>query len=123
MPENPPVCPYCHNPSALVTGAEIYPHRPDLHHKRFFECSPCNAYVGCHRDGTPLGRLANPELRAAKQAAHAAFDPLWKTGKKSRADAYTWLSLQMGIPPEDCHVGMFDVKTCKKVVEIMRNPQ
>lgn len=74
------ICSYCNKPAELVTGKEIYPHRPDLYPKKFWRCRPCTAYVGCHKpnagygDGTrPLGRLANAELRAAKSAAHAAF--------------------------------------------------
>ena len=69
-------------------------------------------------DGTkPLGRLANAELRQWKQRAHAAFDPVWKARHMSRRDAYAWLAGQMGIKPQDCHIGMFDVNQCRAVVE------
>jgi len=77
-------CPYCQSAAKLVGGRAIYPHRPDLAAKRFWQCKPCDAYVGCHEagngqgDGTkPLGRLANAELRKAKKDAHYAFDRLW----------------------------------------------
>jgi len=68
----------------------------------------------------PLGRLANAELRSAKSAAHAMFDPLWKSKKMRRSQAYSWLAAQMKIKPEDCHIGMFDVEQCKQVFQIMR---
>jgi len=71
-------------------------------------------------DGTiPLGRLANPELRRLKQAAHHAFDPLWKTGDMDRRDAYAWLAEKMGISVENCHIGMMDEGQCKSVVEVV----
>ena len=122
-------CPYCGNAAALVTGEAIYPHRPDLHNLRFWQCAPCGAYVGCHKpnkkmgfDGTqPLGRLANAELRKAKWDAHAAFDPLWKAGRMDRRQAYGWLAKALGIAVEDCHIGEFDVATCKRVVSISRS--
>lgn len=41
-------CPYCGNPAQFVTGEVIYPHRKDLHDKKFYACPPCDAYVGCH---------------------------------------------------------------------------
>lgn len=65
-------CPYCLKLADLVTGERIYPHRADLHSLQFYLCSDCNAYVGCHKrsNGAPLGRLANAELRAAKNKAH-----------------------------------------------------
>ena len=106
----------------MVGGKEIYPHRPDLYSLNFYQCKPCGAYVGCHKTGDgkqPLGRLANAELRAAKSAAHAAFDPMWKDGKKKRGSAYAWLADALGIDKRDCHIGMFDVETCRRVVEIL----
>jgi hypothetical protein len=114
-----PVCPYCGEFSKLVDGSVIYPHRPDLFAKKFYQCAPCDAYVGCH-DGTtkPLGRLANAALRAAKKRAHAAFDPIWKSGQKKRGSAYAWLADRLGIDKQDCHIGMFDVDQCRRVVEI-----
>lgn len=122
------ICVYCDNEAQLVGGDMVYPHRPDLAHLRFWQCVPCGAYVGCHK-GTakPLGRLANAELREAKVAAHAAFDPLWKftTFKDghqvmTRNAAYEWLADQLGIPRADCHIGMFDVERCRLVVALCR---
>jgi hypothetical protein len=51
-------------------------------------------------------------------AAHAAFDPHWKGKRMSRSDAYGRLAVAMGIPARDCHIGMFDVNQCERVVEI-----
>ena len=117
-----PNCDYCGNPAEKVKGTDIYPHRPDLHHKRFYRCLPCNAYVGCHaRSGEAFGRLANAELRAAKVRAHGAFDPLWEEGKfSSRTKAYAWLASAMGLTKDECHIGMFDLKQCAQVVAICR---
>ena len=113
-------CHYCGNPAELVTGRIIYPHRPDLFDLNFWRCEPCDAYVGCHKkqgDGSqPLGRLANAELRKAKNKAHAAFDPHWQGKKQSRSDAYAWLAKQLGMPVERTHIGEFDVDDCMRVV-------
>jgi hypothetical protein len=96
-------------------------------------CRRCDAWVGVHK-GTdkPLGRLANKELRDWKKKAHAAFDPLWqaKLSKRrrergenykkvwARGSGYRWLSEQLGIERKLCHIGMFDVETCRRVVEV-----
>jgi hypothetical protein len=114
-----PKCPYCGYPSERVTGKAIYRHRPDLWDKKFYLCKPCDAYVGCHPDSDmPLGRLADAELRKAKNLAHTAFDPIWKENLMSRSNAYGWLSKQLNIPKHKCHIGMFDIETCKNVVQI-----
>jgi hypothetical protein len=112
------ICPYCNNEAQLVSGDVIYPHRPDLRSKAFYLCRQCGAYVGCHPGSVrPLGRLANAELRSAKIAAHEAFDPLL-LNHESRSAAYRWLAQQLGINRADCHIGMFDVNQCRRVVEI-----
>lgn len=117
------ICDYCGKPAEACTGADIYPHRPDLASKKFFRCVPCGAYVGRHADsGHALGRLANAELRAAKMRAHAAFDPLWKRGSPiwkfgrfhTRKVAYAWLASALGITKAECHIGMFDMDLCLK---------
>lgn len=109
-------CPYCKAAAVVATGAVIYPHRPDLAAKRFWLCEPCDAYVGCHPDGAPMGRLANAELRKAKMRAHAAFDPIWKDGGCTRGVAYSLLAEALGLSGAACHIGYFDVATCDRVV-------
>ena len=116
-----PVCPYCGLHSEKVDGSKIYPHRPALHHKMFWACMPCGAWVGCYVGGDkPLGRLANKQLRVAKMKAHEAFDPLWCSGKMTRTQAYTWLSEKLGIAFHKCHIGMFDLAMCERVVNVIK---
>lgn len=125
----PPTCPYCQraavfmqdSSSLYATGKDWGPMWACLNpaHER--------AWVGCHpRTTKPLGRLADKALRQAKLRAHAAFDPLWKTKmerdalgqNEARRAGYAWLAKQLGINPADCHVGMFDVATCDRVVAL-----
>lgn len=136
---NPPICTYCQQPSRLVTGADVYPHRPDLSDKRFYQCAPCGAHVGCHaKSGEPLGTLANQALRTLRSAAHDALDPIWKKAvdgemhgrkkrqqhvaqighyiKKHRTAAYAMLSKAMDISVEKCHIGVFTEEQCKQVI-------
>ena len=122
-------CPYCDKKAELVTGKEIYPHRFDLYGKFFWLCRDCDAYVGCHPvsrqnkcSSNPLGRLANAELRKSKIKAHSAFDPIWRCGEKSRSEAYKWLAESLGVSRQNCHIGMFDVDMCNRVVEVCNAP-
>lgn len=130
-----PLCPYCGAAAQLVTGAKLYPHRPDLAHVKAWQCYPCRASVGCH-DGTitPKGTLANGETKRARMRAHAAFDPVWKNWQAAypgqrgtpnirqaaRGRAYRWLAEQLGIDFRRCHIGEFDVQACERVVAIIQ---
>lgn len=115
-----PVCPYCECHAGLVTGADIYPRRPELASKPFWKCATCAAYVGCH-PGTlkPMGRLADAQLRAWKVRAHQVFDRHWKSQGMTRSQAYQWLATELGITQSDCHIGMFDVAQCQRVVDVV----
>jgi hypothetical protein len=127
-PVKPPICPYCSKPAKLfVDSSSLY--RSGVNYGPAWACTPCGAWVGTHKNSkrhVPLGRLANAELRKAKIAAHAAFDPLWQgkmrrdgcSKQEARVAAYAWLAGQMGIEKKDCHVGMFDVEQCNRVIEI-----
>lgn len=120
-------CTHCHREAELVTGREIYPHRPDLARRMFWRCVPCGAYVGCHHPnkrlgfkGTePLGTLANAELRRARNRAHAAFDPIWRSGEMSRTEAYAWLSGQLGLSIDNTHIALLDLDGCHAVIEVV----
>lgn len=127
-------CGECGKPAGLVQGALIYPHRPDLYEIPLWRCAACGAYVGCHPGGfAPLGSPALAPTRAARSAAHRAFDPMWqakamklerdglKRGEawsRARGAGYAWLAGQLGIEPEECHIGMMSVAMCERVVEI-----
>jgi hypothetical protein len=114
-----PNCPHCNRPAELVTGRTIYPHRRDLFEKWFWRCVPCRAQVGHASAGTTneLGRPSNKELRDAKMAAHAAFDPIWKSKSMSRKEAYQWLADVLATT-RSVHIGESDVETCKRVIEL-----
>jgi hypothetical protein len=123
-------CRYCLLPAQLLKhGDEGYPY-PRKDYGPVWACTPCGAHVGCH-PGTEnaLGGLANAELRAAKMAAHAAFDPLWRakmarddcSKSHARKSGYRWLAQQLGIPYKKTHIGEFDLDECQRVVEVCKN--
>lgn len=131
----PPLCAHCDQPAHLVTGREIYPHRPDLYDKNLWKCTPCDAWVGCHRGGggsKPLGRPANLALRTARGKLHTLrFDPLWKSALSSgvyspedqraeiiiktaaRSRCYAYLAHKLAIDVKACHIGEFTLEQCR----------
>ena len=116
-------CDYCHK-EAIFSPCSSHIYSRD--YGPVWECKSCQAWVGCHPNNKPLGRLANAVLRREKQKAHAVFDPLWKRkmekcGLKkgqARAKAYKWLAAELGIERRDCHIGMFNEDMCRRVVEL-----
>lgn len=118
------ICTYCNAPASLAQhGDDLYPYHRDF--GPLWACQ-CGAYCGCHPGTTiPLGRLADRDLRAAKKAAHAVFDPLWQVciknnfkARQARSESYAWLAQALGIGVDQCHIGWFDLAQCRRVVEI-----
>ena len=115
------ICPYCGAATELIhTG-----------YGKKFICKPCDAWVGVHQ-GTEnaLGSLANAELRNLRMLAHQWFDPIARegliedfykvhiAGMSSRKKAYHWLSAEMNIHADYCHIAMFNDEECRRVVAI-----
>lgn len=114
---NAKVCPYCNSSTRVVDEVYIYGRS---YKDRLMICCKnyptCDAYVGTHDDGEPLGRLANKNLREMKIKAHNAFDKIWKENKMNRGEAYEKLADYLGLPDKYTHIGMFNPETCMKVV-------
>ena len=119
------ICPYCGAAPKYVDSIEVYRKSYGM----IYLCKPCQAWVGVHK-GTDkaLGRIANQELRYWKRRAHFFFDQLWakaikqgRSKRQARLDAYAWLSEELEIYSDHCHIGMFTVILCKKV-EILCKP-
>lgn len=127
------ICPYCTKPAVFHSSSAHVYHGRD--YGPIYHCEPCEAWVGCHPNTeTPLGRLADKALRQAKIKVHAVFDPIWKArwARKSGADSkykkhmarggrYKRLAELMGIPREECHIGMFDLERCEAAIRICQS--
>jgi hypothetical protein len=109
-----PVCPYCDTPAVLRGSTEVY--GPGKDFGNLWVCGNyprCDSYVGVHRDSpiaAPLGTMANADLRKLRIKVHAAFDPLWKSGRMKRTQAYRLLSRLMGVP--QAHISWFNADQC-----------
>lgn len=108
------ICPYCNNKTEYVDSSIIY----GISYGMIYLCKPCDAYCGVHK-GTnkSLGRLANKKLRYWKKEAHKYFDVIWKEKHEKRSELYKHLATHLDLPVEYCHIGMFSVNTCKKVIQ------
>lgn len=96
----------------------------------FYGCSrwpKCDGIHGAHPDGRPLGIPADKETKAARMEAHTAFERLrekrgWIGNNRERSGSYIWLGRKLGIAETEirdkCHIALFDIPTCKRVVEI-----
>ena len=57
----------------LTNGAEIYPHRPDLHELPFWKCDKCGNFVGCHHKTKDRTRPMKIEIEISEEAVNAAL--------------------------------------------------
>lgn len=117
-----PHCPIHKTTAECVTGAVIYPHRPDLAMKRFWRCTEtnCTMRVGCHPGGhVPLGYMCDARTRMMRIQAHDYFDKLWRGGAfEKRTHAYTWLAEKLGVKVQRCHIGQFNAEQCAQVIKL-----
>lgn len=74
------------------------------------------SHCGLHAGGQHP--LVSAETHAARNAAHAVFDPLWKRGLVSRATAYKALADALGIDRKDCHMKLMTAEMARRVPAI-----
>lgn len=116
------ICPYCNSEASIKDSSLIY----GRSYGKVLICHSypkCDAFVGVHKkDGvTPLGTMANGELREWRKMAHNDyFDPLWKSGKMTRSEAYKFMQTLMELPEEKAHIAMFDIDQCKTLIEKLK---
>lgn len=68
----------------------------------------CDSYVAAHQSTQlPMGTLANKNLRRERQAAHASFNQLWKSGLMTKRQAYLWLQAKLDLPECEAHIAKF----------------
>lgn len=84
----------------LIYGKVIYPHRKDLYKVRFWRCSTCGGFVGCHhRSSTPtkpLGCIPTKEIKEIRIQIHSSLDHLWRNCGWSRSKLYSKISAFVG---------------------------
>lgn len=115
----PIICRYCGSPVVYTSNAEIYGR--EYGNGKCYLCRNCRAFVGVHTGtDTPLGTLANDELRQYRKTAHYWFDQIWRKPLRitTRYKAYGWLAEQLGISREYTHIGMFEKEECEETIRL-----
>jgi hypothetical protein len=119
-PAPPSTCQYCGGDVSRVSQEQFYGQEYDG--RDLFVCQGCHARIGTHDDGTPLGTLADAELRSLRGQVHDLFDPMWQDNPTDRQEAYDFFFGQMlGLPEERRHVGMLGKDECRKAIRILKN--
>jgi ssDNA-binding Zn-finger/Zn-ribbon topoisomerase 1 len=112
------ICPECGSGAKLVNSKIIYGKSYGL----MWICNnypDCDCYVGCHKGtATPLGELANADIREWRKKVHAKLDPLWKNKKYNRNELYEELGIKFKNP---FHVGDLNVEQCKKAIKFIHD--
>lgn len=104
-------CHYCRR-AVVFRQSSDHVYRQD--YGPIWECTDCEAWVGCHRrhPSPPLGLVANAPDRKLRRRAHELFDPIWKAKIRregvpkhiARNAGYAWLSERLGLPLEETHI-------------------
>jgi len=84
----------------LSSGAERYPHRPDLAAIPFWTHDACGTWVGCHhktdKPTRPLGILCTAEMLKWRVAIHDLIDPIWQNKHMKRGQIYAYMNRELG---------------------------
>ncbi|MCH9665485.1 MAG: DUF3268 family zinc-finger domain-containing protein [Gammaproteobacteria bacterium] len=66
-----------------------------------------------------LSNIERKQLVRARNAAHNAFDPIWKDLELyTRPAAYFMLAKRMGLTADECHMRTMTYEQCMQVIDI-----
>jgi hypothetical protein len=114
------ICPACGCGAKIIDSKEIYGTSYGL----MWICQnhpKCDYRIGCHKGTTtPLGEMANEELRKWRIKVHDKIDPLWKTHKYNRGELYQELGIKFNKMP--FHTAeLKTVQECKDVINFIHD--
>lgn len=112
-------CPYCGSRVVLRSAEGIYRHNDKG--EMLWVCSQypaCDAYVRVHPGtATPMGSLANRQLRALRRTAHEQFNKIYQLELMCKNDAYSWLAGVLNVPKSQAHIGFLGEYYCQVVID------
>lgn len=117
-------CPYCGSPALCWPAGMVHGSSTQEKGRYLYVCSrfpECDAYVAAHKkDKSPMGTLANGDLRHKRILAHRALKELQSFRHMEKWAAYLWLQGKLGLNEEQAHIGLFSGQMCDRVVSLCR---
>ena len=117
-------CPYCGSPALCRPAGMVYGSSTLEKGRYLYVCSrwpECDAYVAAHKkDKSPMGTLANGNLRHKRILAHHALKELQASRHMEKWAAYLWLQGKLGLNEEQAHIGLFSEQMCDRMVSLCR---
>ena len=115
-------CPYCGYPALLRPASWVHGKSEKSQGKHLYVCQnwpKCDSYVAAHEFNlTPMGTLANGNLRHKRILAHKALAQYQKITKMDRWATYLWLEGRLGLDKQGTHIGLFSEETCDEVISL-----
>ena len=118
-------CPYCGAQAVLRSASFVHGKSELSQGKHLYVCRNwprCDAYVAVHEfDLSPMGTLANGDLRHKRILAHKALEKYQRITKMDRWATYLWLEGRLGLDKLSTHIGLFSEETCNVVIALCEN--
>ena len=116
-------CPYCGAEAILKPSSMVFGIHTEDAKQQIYVCRnwpACDSYVFAHRkDGSPMGTLANKELRQKRIQTHKVFSAYQKATKMKKWAAYIWLEGKLGLTEKTMHIGLFSSEDCDRAITLL----
>lgn len=116
----PQICPYCGASVNRVHSSQIFHNNTDGF---YYVCSNwprCTAYTKENPIfKKPTSTIADRATRLKRQEAHYWFDQMHIGFGMTKSAAYEWLAKELQIRRANCHIGLFDIEMCNRVISIV----
>lgn len=119
------ICPYCNAKAVLRPANTVYGISERSTGRHLYVCTnwpKCDAYVSAHRGNrSPMGRLANGDLRHKRILAHRAMEEYRRLTRMDKWALYIWLQGKLNMSEHQIHVANFSDDMCDRVIHICQD--
>ena len=121
-------CPYCGRQAVLRPAMYVYGERNLDPENYLYVCGgypACDSYIVVHKKSlSPMGTLADGNLRHKRIEAHRALNEVINAGVMTKHGLYIWLQNRLCLSETEMHIGKFSyfrceetIRECKKLME------
>lgn len=112
-------CDNCKSKNVILTTNSVLYRNSTGRWPYIYYCLDCKASVSCHKNSSvPMGKMADCKTKRLRKKAHRAFDKIWQSKLMTRKKAYEWLSKQLCIEQEKCHISLLSKEQLNETIKI-----
>lgn len=84
-----------------------------------FETEGCKGHISADKEGTPSELPIDQQTKKSQILARENFERLWKYGKMTRQESFSWACFKMKRQRNEFNISTFSIMECDKLIKLI----